>query len=94
MPQRANRHWSWSKPTSEAAIPTGLIRYRLNVRAEQLVPGAEVWILLSQHITNKDRSLDDITLMVQDEQNPKGASAMLGEHLGETVSIIRRPRTR
>ena len=43
-------------------------RYRLRLSSPLPVP--EVWILLSQHITNKDRSLDDIALHIFEEHGP------------------------
>ncbi|WVF66841.1 hypothetical protein IAT40_001583 [Kwoniella sp. CBS 6097] len=64
----ATRHWSWPKPiiqashTSDTRITTHP-QYRLNISGTSLEE-SEVWILLSQHITSKDRPLDDIALHV------------------------------
>ena len=46
--------------------PATSIRYRLDARSESATPN-EVWILLSQHIVNTERTVDDIALHVQEE---------------------------
>lgn len=56
--------------------PASGLRYKLDLTCTSFQPGSEVWILLSQHITNKDRSSDDIALHVHEEHQavPIGSS--------------------
>ena len=66
----AKRHWTWKKPVSvlgdQAESSETAPRYRLTVSGA-IKDADEVWILLSQHVMSKDRSLDDIALRVVDE---------------------------
>jgi calpain-7 len=46
-------------------------RFELNITRES--PEADdIWILLSQHVTSKDRPLDDIALHIFDDQGSLG----------------------
>ncbi|KAK1920912.1 calpain-like protease palB/RIM13 [Papiliotrema laurentii] len=69
LPIVAKRHWSWPKPLPEANETPPSLRYRLDVKMDRVPPNAEIWILLSQHICNKDRPLDDIALQVHEENS-------------------------
>ncbi|WWC87652.1 uncharacterized protein L201_002542 [Kwoniella dendrophila CBS 6074] len=64
MPTVATRHWTWPKPTNDSTSITNP-QYRLNVSSSS--SNQEIWILLSQHYTSKDRPLDDIALHVFEE---------------------------
>ncbi|WWC60071.1 uncharacterized protein I303_102634 [Kwoniella dejecticola CBS 10117] len=68
MPTIATRHWSWPKPksSSSADMPVSANpQYHLNIANAS--EHQELWLLLSQHITSKDRPLDDIALHVFEE---------------------------
>ncbi|WVR04018.1 hypothetical protein IAU60_001017 [Kwoniella sp. DSM 27419] len=70
LPVVATRHWSWSKPSPSATVdqpgPSRDPQFRLRVTCPQTGP-REIWILLSQHVTSKDRLLDDVALHVFEE---------------------------
>ncbi|OXB33391.1 calpain-like protease palB/RIM13 [Cryptococcus neoformans] len=73
MPNTATRHWSWPKPPDlRSDADPGMMdtRYRLHVNAPPSSSLSEVWILLSQHITSRDRPLDDIALHVFEDLGP------------------------
>ncbi|KIR26024.1 calpain-like protease palB/RIM13 [Cryptococcus deuterogattii LA55] len=76
MPNTATRHWSWPKPPDlPSDADPGMMdsRYRLHVNASPSSSLPEVWILLSQHITSRDRPLDDIALHVFEDLDPNHA---------------------
>ncbi|WRT65480.1 uncharacterized protein IL334_002423 [Kwoniella shivajii] len=85
MPISAARHWSWPKPVSTSTTGSTPLRnpqYRLKVSS----PSSnvhEIWILLSQHITSKDRPLDDIALHVFEEY---GAGSKLGRSVSPEMA--------
>lgn len=66
-------------------------RYRLHVNASSPSSSlSEVWILLSQHITSRDRPLDDIALHVFEglgPNNSRNLGAIYSEGLERTVSL-------
>lgn len=65
-------------------------RYTLHVNASSSSSLPEVWILLSQHITSRDRPLDDIALHVFEDLEPNHArklGAVHSEGLERTVSF-------
>lgn len=66
------------------------IRYRLHVDAPPSSSLSEVWILLSQHITSRDRPLDDIALHVFEDLGPnhsRNLEAIYSEGLERIVSL-------
>lgn len=91
MPNTATRHWSWPKPPdlpSDADPGMMNTRYRLHVNASSPSSSlSEVWILLSQHITSRDRPLDDIALHVFEglgPNNSRNLGAIYSEGLERT----------
>ncbi|OCF58147.1 calpain-like protease palB/RIM13 [Kwoniella mangroviensis CBS 10435] len=81
MPVVTTRHWSWPKPkfySSESTQPTAIAntQYRLKITSNAS-DSQEIWILLSQHITSKDRPLDDIALHVFEEYDHGGKAGRL-----------------
>nr|ODN98585.1 calpain-like protease palB/RIM13 [Cryptococcus depauperatus CBS 7855] len=66
-PVITTKHWSWPKPSEfDNGNNTNIInsQYRLRIQVSALEHLPEVWILLSQHVTSRDRPLDDIALHV------------------------------
>ncbi len=78
MPVTVTRHWSWPKPiqpTSDSNIDVLASNPRFRLRIDSAPTDSEVWILVSQHIANKVRPLDDIALHVFEEhKNTSGRS--------------------
>ena len=66
--------------------PISSLRYRLAVTSKSLQPKSEIWVLLSQHVVNKDRALDDIALHVH-EDSTTGSSGCASR---TTVSTLER----
>ncbi|OCF34623.1 calpain-like protease palB/RIM13 [Kwoniella heveanensis BCC8398] len=82
-PVVATRHWSWPKPINHTALSnneniTANPQYRLKLTDAPL-DGSEIWLLLSQHVTSKDRPLDDIALHVFEdyEAGPRASGTRL-----------------
>ena len=68
------------------STPISSLRYRLAVTTKTLQPKSEIWVLLSQHVVNKDRALDDIALHVHEESTAAGG----GGSSRNTVSMLER----
>ncbi|WVQ94450.1 hypothetical protein IAU59_001529 [Kwoniella sp. CBS 9459] len=76
-PVVVTRHWSWPKPNINASQPDDIHaianpqhRLRISKAASDAVDEggeSEIWILLSQHVSSKDRPLDDIALHVLED---------------------------
>ncbi|WVW79913.1 hypothetical protein I302_101883 [Kwoniella bestiolae CBS 10118] len=79
MPMVATRHWSWPKPKSYSPSGSAVTthpQYRLQITAPSS-DDQEIWVLLSQHITSKDRPLDDVALHVFEEYGHRSGSGRL-----------------
>ncbi|ODO06320.1 calpain-like protease palB/RIM13 [Cryptococcus wingfieldii CBS 7118] len=94
LPSIATRHWSWAKPQTssfELDIDTTNPQYRLQAQCSSSSGLPEVWVLLSQHIVNKDRPLDDIALHVFEEfgaGQKRRAGAVHSERLEQTNPYV------
>jgi hypothetical protein len=64
LPVTVERHWSWPKPADSGADNRSSPRYRITACAPSSTPGADLWLLLSQHQTSKASPLDDVALHV------------------------------
>ncbi|KAK4687428.1 calpain-7, partial [Tremellales sp. Uapishka_1] len=80
-PTTARRHWSWPKPSlanDNLETTSSSPRYSLSVTAPA---ETEIWILLSQHMMNKDRKTDDVALHVYEQS---------GDGTGKSTVLQRR----
>ncbi|WWC68846.1 uncharacterized protein I206_102782 [Kwoniella pini CBS 10737] len=87
MPNAATRHWTWAKPNTNyntGSVVTANPQYRLSIASTS--GDQEIWILLSQHITSKDRPLDDIALHVFEEHGHNATKKLIRPERADQTS--------